>query len=300
MTPPVPTDRLPSRIIALSLYALLSLSATAQAQDQPAASPTPTQQLAPTAPSAGQSSSPAPANPTTGDQVPSNPAPAGNSNAAPATPQAAPAPSPQAAPGAVETPAVVVEGTTDTILGKPVVSASGDDMGRIVDVMVDHKGMVRAAVIDFGGFLGVGTRKIAVDWRALHFPKSGAMDKVVAQLSQDQLRAAPAYKPGEPVVIIGSTDAAPQPNPANPANPATPAAAATDTTPAPPTPAVPPPAIPAPSTPSPSTPSPSTPAPSTPAPSVPAPSVPAPATSIPTPTPGNAAPSQGNSPTQAP
>lgn len=63
-------------------------------------------------------------------------------------------------------------------------------MGRIVDVMVDHKGMVRAAIIDFGGFLGVGTRKIAVDWRALHFPKSGAMDKIVADLSQDQLRAA--------------------------------------------------------------------------------------------------------------
>jgi hypothetical protein len=93
-------------------------------------------------------------------------------------------------------------------------------MGRIVDVMVDHKGMVRAAIIDFGGFLGVGTRKIAVDWRALHFPKSGAMDKIVAELSQDQLRVAPAYKSGEPAVIIGSGDASPQPNPANPATPA--------------------------------------------------------------------------------
>jgi len=203
MTPPVPTDRLPSCIIALSLYALLSLSATAQAQDQPASPATPTQQLAPTAPSAGQSSSPAPANPTTGDQVPSNPTPAGNSNAAPATPQAAPAPSPQAAPGAVETPAVVVEGTTDTILGKPVVSASGDDMGRIVDVMVDHKGMVRAAIIDFGGFLGVGSRKIAVAWQALHFvPAAEKRYSVVLELTRDQVKAAPEYKEGKPVIVI--------------------------------------------------------------------------------------------------
>ncbi len=42
-------------------------------------------------------------------------------------------------------------------------------MGHIVDVIVDRAGAVRAAVIDFGGFLGVGSRKIVVDWSALHF-----------------------------------------------------------------------------------------------------------------------------------
>ena len=47
-------------------------------------------------------------------------------------------------------------------------------MGRIVDVLVDRSGEVRAAIIDFGGFLGVGSRKIAVDWDALHFPASCA------------------------------------------------------------------------------------------------------------------------------
>ena len=45
-------------------------------------------------------------------------------------------------------------------------------MGRIVDVIVDRAGTVRAAVIDFGGFLGVGSRKIVVDWSALHFGAS--------------------------------------------------------------------------------------------------------------------------------
>ena len=55
----------------------------------------------------------------------------------------------------------------ESILGKNVISPSGEDMGRIVDIMVDRSGQVRAAIIDFGGFLGVGTRKIAVDWRLL-------------------------------------------------------------------------------------------------------------------------------------
>jgi len=40
-------------------------------------------------------------------------------------------------------------------------------------VVVDRSGQVRAAVIDFGGFLGVGSRKIAVDWDALSFPRPG-------------------------------------------------------------------------------------------------------------------------------
>jgi hypothetical protein len=117
---------------------------------------------------------------------------------------------PPAANEEKETPAVVVDGSAaDTLLGKPVRSAKGEDLGRVVDVIVDRSGVVRAAVIDFGGFLGVGTRKIAVDWRVLHFPKSGAMDALIADLTKDQVRAAPAFKPGEPVVIMGGAGAEP-------------------------------------------------------------------------------------------
>ena len=47
------------------------------------------------------------------------------------------------------------------MLGKDVLSATGENMGRIVDVLFEYSGKPRAAIIDFGGFLGVGTRKIA-------------------------------------------------------------------------------------------------------------------------------------------
>jgi hypothetical protein len=113
-------------------------------------------------------------------------------------------------PAATETPAVVVDGiSAETLLGKPVQSAKGEDLGRIVDVIVDRAGMVRAAIIDFGGFLGVGTRKIAVDWQVLHFPPDGGMDKLIADLPRDQLRKAPVFKEGEPAVIMGRANAAP-------------------------------------------------------------------------------------------
>jgi PRC-barrel domain protein len=103
------------------------------------------------------------------------------------------------------TPATVIDDReVEGILGKSVRSTAGEDMGKIIDVIVKRDGQVRAAVIDFGGFLGVGSRKIAVDWGALSFPPSGAVDHVVLNLTRDQVRLAPEYRPGEPIVVLGS------------------------------------------------------------------------------------------------
>ena len=91
------------------------------------------------------------------------------------------------------------------ILGREVRSATDENMGRIVDVLVDRAGQVRAAIIDFGGFLGVGSRKIAVDWNALHFPQPGKPNERIAlELTRDQVKAAPEYQDGKPVVILGA------------------------------------------------------------------------------------------------
>jgi sporulation protein YlmC with PRC-barrel domain len=103
---------------------------------------------------------------------------------------------------------VIEESAVRGILGRAVQGADGKDIGRVVDVIVDPAGQVRAAIIDFGGFLGVGSRKIAVDWSALHFGravKDGADIRV--ELTRDQLKAAPEYKEGKTVVVIGSTGA---------------------------------------------------------------------------------------------
>jgi PRC-barrel domain len=103
---------------------------------------------------------------------------------------------------------VINGGAVRGVLGRMVRGADGKDMGRVVDVIVDPAGQVRAAIVDFGGFLGVGSRKIAVDWNALHFReavKEGGALRL--ELTQDQLKAAPEYKEGQPVVVIGSTGA---------------------------------------------------------------------------------------------
>lgn len=112
------------------------------------------------------------------------------------------------------TPATVIDDReVEGVLGKSVRSSAGEDMGQIVDVIVKRDGQVRAAVIDFGGFLGVGNRKIAVDWGALSFPPNGVIDHVILNLTRDQVRLAPEYRTGEPLVVLGSAGPVP-PSPA--------------------------------------------------------------------------------------
>jgi hypothetical protein len=129
---------------------------------------------------------------------------------APGTTTTAP---PSATPAAPQTPPPQVPASVTVlnkhevqgVLGREVLSAANENMGRIVDVLVDRDGRVRAAIIDFGGFLGVGSRKIAVDWNALHFPTPGKPDeRVTLDLNRDQVNTAPAYEDGKPVIVLGA------------------------------------------------------------------------------------------------
>jgi len=123
-------------------------------------------------------------------------------------PQAKPsAKPPAAAEEHAPPPSVTIIGAKDAygVLGLDVRSPTNEDMGHIVDVIVDRTGTVRAAVIDFGGFLGVGSRKIVVDWNALHFgriAKNG--DAVTLELTKAQVAAAPEYKEDKPIVVLGA------------------------------------------------------------------------------------------------
>jgi hypothetical protein len=131
---------------------------------------------------------------------------------APALAENAPAaassePADQPSTEGAEPPSVTVLNNHEVegILGRPVLSAADENMGRIVDVIVDSSGRVRAAVIDFGGFLGVGSRRIAVDWSALHFPPPGQPNaRITLDLTRDQVKAAPEYQDGKPIVVLGA------------------------------------------------------------------------------------------------
>jgi hypothetical protein len=126
--------------------------------------------------------------------------------------QQRPGPSPENAiqrPGGVtREPTVTVfdQQEVQGILGREVRSGANENMGRIVDVIVDRSGQVRAAIIDFGGFLGVGSRKVAVAWNALRFqPDAKKVERIGLELTRDQVQTAPEYKEDKPVVVLGAS-----------------------------------------------------------------------------------------------
>ena len=100
-----------------------------------------------------------------------------------------------------ENPAVVARTKLESVLGKSVRTRVEEDGGRIIDLLADRGGNVEAAVIEFGGFLGIGTRKIAVEWSALRFEPDGKDTAITVDVTRDQLRVAPEWKPNEPAIV---------------------------------------------------------------------------------------------------
>jgi PRC-barrel domain len=90
-----------------------------------------------------------------------------------------------------------------SILGRDVTNREGDG-GRVIDVLVDMDGSSGAVVVEFGGFMGIGSRKVAVDWHALRFVREGNRTSVIVDITRDQIRNAAEYKSGEPTSVLSA------------------------------------------------------------------------------------------------
>ena len=88
------------------------------------------------------------------------------------------------------------------LLGHPVVAAQAADLGHIVDLLVDGQGRVRAVVVDVGGFMGVGNRKVAVAWSALRFAAGEKGPVISILIPIDRIKSWAEYIAGRPVAAF--------------------------------------------------------------------------------------------------
>jgi PRC-barrel domain len=88
-----------------------------------------------------------------------------------------------------------------SVLGIEVRTSTERNVGRIIDLLAAPNGGVEAVVVEFGGFLGIGTRKIALEWSALRLDKDGGSLVAMIEIPREQLRSAPDYKPDQPIVV---------------------------------------------------------------------------------------------------
>jgi sporulation protein YlmC with PRC-barrel domain len=78
------------------------------------------------------------------------------------------------------------------IKGTHVKNLQGEDLGEIEEVLLDPEtGQVRFAVLEVGGFLGLGSTKVAVPWSAFQLTQEGNKPKCVLDADKEKLKNAP-------------------------------------------------------------------------------------------------------------
>ena len=91
-------------------------------------------------------------------------------------------------------------GTTATgmlasdLIGTNVENAGGETIGEIEDVILGDAGQVEGVLVDVGGFLNVGERRVLLGWNELQIAANGGEVSATASYTADQLQGLPAYE----------------------------------------------------------------------------------------------------------
>ena len=129
--------------------------------------------------------------------APSAAAPQGAAPQAQAPEPAAPAPSDLRATAAYPERQDASQWLGLNLIGAKVVSANGETVGRIANLIVDENGTIASVVIEVGGLLGVGGKSVAVTYQSLQIARSkagDAIDHVTIAATKDDLLRVAAFK----------------------------------------------------------------------------------------------------------
>jgi sporulation protein YlmC with PRC-barrel domain len=138
------------------------------------------------------------------------------------TPSPQPSPAPAAAPAdrTVSTGDFNAKGdmASSALIGTKVRNANKESIGKIDDIYLDKDAKVTDVVISVGGFLGVGSKDVAVKWSDITVGQEDNSVVLTTSLTKEALMALPDYtkaerrKPAPP-----ETAAAPPARPTAPA-----------------------------------------------------------------------------------
>jgi len=126
------------------------------------------------------------------------------------------------------------------IIGESVYNGTGDqaqNIGDVNDVVISNDGAVQSVVVGVGGFLGIGEKNVAVDWKQMSWAEQNGDRWLVMPTTKEALQALPdfdrtQYEPA-PATASTATGTAPADDTAMAPAPADTAAPADQTTKAP-------------------------------------------------------------------
>jgi sporulation protein YlmC with PRC-barrel domain len=80
------------------------------------------------------------------------------------------------------------------LIGLDVQSPEDKKVGDIGEVVLDKEGQVEGVVVDVGGFLGIATHPVLLDWKDVTLASQDGKDRAVVNLTKEKLEQMPAYE----------------------------------------------------------------------------------------------------------
>lgn len=84
--------------------------------------------------------------------------------------------------------------TGNTLIGAVVHNMQDEKIGTVDDLLVGTDGKISSAVVSVGGFLGMGTRHVIMDWSALTVQRDRNTLVIKTNTTKDALKGMPEYK----------------------------------------------------------------------------------------------------------
>lgn len=83
---------------------------------------------------------------------------------------------------------------TTEIIGTAVYNLANERIGEVEQLVFDSEGRIVAGVLGVGGFLGMGERHVAVNFRSMQFSRnSTSTPRIVVDVTKGVLQAAPMF-----------------------------------------------------------------------------------------------------------
>jgi len=84
--------------------------------------------------------------------------------------------------------------SANAVIGAKVRNDNKDTVGTVQDIYVDASGNIKTVVVAVGGFLGVGSKDVAVKWSDIKRSRDGRSVVLTTALTKDELKSMPDYK----------------------------------------------------------------------------------------------------------
>ncbi len=94
------------------------------------------------------------------------------------------------------------QGKLVPLMGKRLIGPAGEELGRVVDIIADVNGQPVAAVVDVGGFMGIGSRRVALAWSLLRFTPHAEFVRLSIDVAPDVVIGAPEFRREDPTTIF--------------------------------------------------------------------------------------------------